>query len=51
MTVTMEPRLDNEKFIRHLMSEGFYKEKEITFPHKQAALMRLKREAWEGPSA
>ncbi|KAI5777530.1 acyl-CoA N-acyltransferase [Geopyxis carbonaria] len=51
MTVTLEPRVDNEKFIRYLMSEGFSKEKEFAFPHKQAALMRLHREAWEGPAA
>ncbi|TGZ82065.1 hypothetical protein EX30DRAFT_370752 [Ascodesmis nigricans] len=51
MVVTLEPRVDNEKFIGYLMREGFYKEKEFAFPHKQAALMRLRREAWDGPSA
>jgi len=37
------------RFIKYLMDAGFYKEKEFAFPHKQAALMKLKREAWEGP--
>lgn len=37
------------RFIAYLQQEGFYREKEITFPHKQSALMRLTREAWEGP--
>jgi RimJ/RimL family protein N-acetyltransferase len=48
-TVMLEPRVDNTKFIKYLVDAGFYKEKEFAFPHKQAALMKLKREAWEGP--
>ncbi|KAH8149341.1 uncharacterized protein LAJ45_06420 [Morchella importuna] len=49
-TVMLEPRVDNEKFIKYLTEAGFYKEKEFAFPHKQAALMKLEREAWEtGP--
>ncbi|KAA8893856.1 acyl-CoA N-acyltransferase [Sphaerosporella brunnea] len=48
--ISLEPRVDNEKFIQYLQKEGFAKEKEITFPHKQSALMRLTREAWDGPS-
>jgi hypothetical protein len=39
------------RFIQYLQQEGFYREKEVAFPHKQAVLMRLTREAWEGPSA
>lgn len=37
------------RFINYLHQAGFYKEKEFSFPHKQAALMKLKREAWQGP--
>ncbi len=37
------------RIIGYLQELGFFKEKEVSFPHKQAALMRLKREAWEGP--
>jgi len=48
MRVSLEPRADNQKYV--LMDEGFYKEKEIAFPHKQAALMRLTRDSWQGPS-
>lgn len=29
---------------------GFYKEKEVTFAHKQSNLMKIKREAWEAPA-
>lgn len=40
----------NHRFIKYLTEAGFYKEKEFAFPHKQAALMKLEREAWEtGP--
>ncbi|KAL7268419.1 hypothetical protein RUND412_008962 [Rhizina undulata] len=49
-TVMLEPRVDNAKFIDYLTKAGFYKEKEFAFPHKQAALMKLRREAWDGPA-
>jgi hypothetical protein len=35
-------------FIELLTEAGFYREKEINFPHKKSAVMKLKREAWEG---
>jgi hypothetical protein len=38
------------RFIRHLEEAGFTKEKEVTFPHKQAWFGRLRRESWEGPA-
>lgn len=28
---------------------GFYKAKEIAFPHKQSNLMKITRDAWEKP--
>ena len=37
------------RFIEYLLEAGFYKEREIAFPFKQAALMMIKREAWEAP--
>ncbi|KAH6616231.1 acyl-CoA N-acyltransferase [Chaetomium sp. MPI-SDFR-AT-0129] len=48
--IWLEPRIDNERFIGHLEAEGFTKEKEITFPHKQAWVGRMRRETWEGPT-
>ncbi|EAU35572.1 conserved hypothetical protein [Aspergillus terreus NIH2624] len=48
-TVMLEPRVDNEKVIGYLRHSGFYKEGEVTFPHKQSALMKIKRDSWEGP--
>ncbi|KAL8684424.1 MAG: hypothetical protein Q9218_008303 [Villophora microphyllina] len=47
--VLVEPRVDNLKFIDYLQSVGFYKEREIAFSHKQAALMKIRREGWEAP--
>ena len=40
----------NARFIQHLEYAGFTKEKEVTFPHKQAWFGRLRRECWEGPA-
>lgn len=48
-TVMLEPRVDNEKIIQYLQNAGFYKEGEVTFPHKQSALMKIKRDSWESP--
>ncbi|KAF8425968.1 acyl-CoA N-acyltransferase [Tirmania nivea] len=50
MTLMLEPRVDNEKFISYLTKAGFYKEREFAFPHKQAAVMKLQRDAWDGPA-
>ncbi|KAK4120467.1 hypothetical protein N657DRAFT_658392 [Parathielavia appendiculata] len=50
MSICLEPRVDNVRFIQHLEEAGFTKEKEITFPHKQAWFGRLRRETWEGPA-
>ncbi|ESZ98125.1 hypothetical protein SBOR_1504 [Sclerotinia borealis F-4128] len=46
----LEPRVDNERFISHLQEAGFVKEREITFPHKQSAFMKLRRECFEAPT-
>ncbi|KAL8805354.1 MAG: hypothetical protein Q9182_002028 [Xanthomendoza sp. 2 TL-2023] len=48
--VLVEPRIDHLKFINYLQDVGFYKEREIAFPHKQAALMKIRREGWEAPA-
>ncbi|PLB41890.1 GNAT family N-acetyltransferase [Aspergillus candidus] len=49
-TVMLEPRADNHKVIHYLQQAGFYKEGEVTFPHKQSALMKIKRDQWECPA-
>ncbi|KAL1627604.1 hypothetical protein SLS56_006325 [Neofusicoccum ribis] len=49
-TVMLEPRVDNEKLRKYLEEVGFYKEREVSFPHKQSNLMKIKREAWDGPA-
>ncbi|KAI0965389.1 acyl-CoA N-acyltransferase [Xylaria arbuscula] len=50
MNVYLEPRVDNTRFIDHLQNSGFAKERQLAFPHKQAWLCRLRRDAWEGPA-
>ncbi|KAJ6024883.1 hypothetical protein N7540_005680 [Penicillium herquei] len=49
-SVVLEPRVDNVKLIQYLQEAGFYKEGEVTFPHKQSAVMRITRDAWEAPA-
>ncbi|KIW41105.1 uncharacterized protein PV06_06694 [Exophiala oligosperma] len=48
-TVMLEPRVDNTKFINYLREGGFYKQGEVSFPHKQSAIMKIDRESWESP--
>ncbi|KAI0479114.1 acyl-CoA N-acyltransferase [Xylariaceae sp. FL0804] len=50
MSICLEPRVDNGRFIQHLERAGFAKEKQIAFPHKQAWLCRLRRDVWDGPA-
>ncbi|KAJ5187632.1 hypothetical protein N7449_010626 [Penicillium cf. viridicatum] len=49
-SVVLEPRIDNLKLINYLQEAGFYKEGEVSFPHKHSAIMRIKREYWESPA-
>ncbi|KAI1324098.1 acyl-CoA N-acyltransferase [Xylariaceae sp. FL0255] len=50
MNVYLEPRVDNERFIKHLQVAGFAKERQISFHHKQAWLCHLRRDVWDGPT-
>ena len=45
----LEPRVDNAKVKQYCEEVGFFKEREVTFPHKQSNLMKIRREAWERP--
>lgn len=49
-TVMLEPRVDNTKILEYLQKAGFYKEGEVSFPHKQSNLMKIKRDHWEAPA-
>ncbi|KAG5978118.1 hypothetical protein E4U55_006390 [Claviceps digitariae] len=49
MNVCLEPRVDNKRIMRHLDDCGFSKEKQVSFPHKQAWFVKLRREFWDGP--
>ncbi|EFX06230.1 siderophore biosynthesis protein [Grosmannia clavigera kw1407] len=50
MSVCIEPRVDNLRFIQHLQLGGFNKQREVTFPHKQSWFGRLDRDGWTGPA-
>lgn len=47
--VMLEPRVDNEKVRRYCEDVGFFKEREITFAHKQSNLMKMYRDTFEAP--
>lgn len=49
-TVMLEPRVDNQKLAQYCLNVGFCKEREISFPHKQSNLLKIKRDAWEAPA-
>lgn len=40
----------NSRMRRYCEESGFYKEKEVTLPHKQSNLMKIRREAWTAPA-
>lgn len=42
--------LTRVRFLHHLQSAGFSRERQIAFPHKQSWLIRMRREDWEGPA-
>ncbi|KAI1337575.1 acyl-CoA N-acyltransferase [Xylariaceae sp. FL0016] len=50
MNICLEPRVDNQRFLRILDDAGFARERQISFPHKQAWLCKLRRDAWDGPA-
>ncbi|KAG5754630.1 hypothetical protein H9Q72_013740 [Fusarium xylarioides] len=50
MSICLEPKVDNARFLQGLEFTGFSREKQISFPHKQSWLVRLRREQWEGPA-
>jgi hypothetical protein len=47
-----EPKTDDteHRLKKYCEEAGFYKEREISFPHKQSNLMKLRREAWDAPA-
>ena len=42
--------LTHRRFTSYLHKAGFHKEREFAFPHKQAALMKISRDAWDAPA-
>jgi hypothetical protein len=50
MSVCLEPRVDNARFLQGLEHTGFSRERQVSFPHKQSWLVRMRREQWEGPA-
>ncbi|OAA63142.1 Acyl-CoA N-acyltransferase [Cordyceps fumosorosea ARSEF 2679] len=49
MNICLEPRIDNDRILKHLDESGFGRERQISFPHKQSWYVRLRRETWTGP--
>ncbi|CAG7555902.1 unnamed protein product [Fusarium equiseti] len=43
MSVCLEPRVDNARFLQGLERTGFSREKQVSFPHKQSWLVRMRR--------
>lgn len=37
------------RMIHYMKEAGFYKQGEVTFPHKQSAVMKIERDSWEAP--
>lgn len=37
------------RLLKYAQEVGFYKQTELCLPHKQANLLKLRREAWEAP--
>lgn len=50
MSICLEPRVDNERFLQRLELAGFSRERQLSFPHKQSWYVRMRREQWEGPA-
>jgi hypothetical protein len=40
----------DDRLLKYAMEVGFYKEREVSFPHKQANLLKIRRDAWEQPA-
>lgn len=50
MSICLEPRIDNARFLQRLESMGFSKERQVSFPHKQSWHVRMRRDQWQGPT-
>nr|BDD69317.1 acyltransferase [Verruciconidia persicina] len=50
MNVLLEPRVDNDRFVGLLQKAGFSLDGQVSFPHKQSWVCRLRREHWEAPA-
>ncbi|KAI5462058.1 acyl-CoA N-acyltransferase [Mariannaea sp. PMI_226] len=50
MSVCLEPRIDNARFLQRLEFCGFARERQVSFPHKQSWLVRMRRDQWDGPA-
>lgn len=50
MSICLEPRVDNERFLRLLAENGFHRERTVSFVHKRSWLVRTRRETFKGPA-
>jgi len=38
------------RLLQYCRDVGFYKEGEVSFPHKQSNLLKIRRKDWEAPA-
>ena len=38
------------RLAHYLQESGFYKEREVSLPHKQSNLFKINRDVWRGPA-
>lgn len=41
---------NTSRLANYLQEAGFYKEREISLPHKQSNLFKINRDVWRGPA-
>lgn len=46
----LQPHTDSSRLANYLQESGFYKEREVSLPHKQSNLFKINRDVWKGPS-
>lgn len=49
-TLPQQSCTDISRLAHYLQESGFYKEREVSLPHKQSNLFKINRDVWRGPS-
>lgn len=43
-------KTDTYRLANYLQEAGFYKEREVSLPHKQSNLFKINRDVWRAPA-